>query len=65
MEISPLMMRMPIARIIAPGSACPTSTSGFLRNRSAITPPNGPTSSIPMPDPICAIPADVLVPVMS
>ncbi len=57
-----VMMRMPVTRITVAGTAWPASTRGFLRIRSAITPPIGDTVSMAMPEPIWANPAAALLP---
>ena len=49
----------------SPGMAWPRKTSGFLRIRSAMTPPTGEITSMPMPEPIWASPAAALLPVIS
>ena len=55
----------PVPRMTRAGMAWPARTRGFLRIRSAITPPIGEIANMPMPEPIWASPAAALLPVIS
>ena len=65
MVIASVTTSTPMARMTRLGMICPTSTRGFLRRRSAMTPPMGERKNMPTPEPMIAMPAEVLLPVMS
>ena len=64
MVITSVMIRMPLTRITKAGIAWPKNTIGFLRIRSAITPPMGEMANMAIPEPIWASPAAALLPVI-